>query len=199
MARRVKTAEGARRFGVPIGSLIGEGPEEPGSAEGGAVVKKKRVRPLVGTQTTDQQKASPTAEQPKSTKTGPTVTDLPNAPKNPSKFEEDKRWGEQDSGVSDLITFRTDTRGPGQADDGPLKLNVGDLQFGLPEGSTIKPSPFNNDIKYVSTPDGSFRVYTKRGEIELNNVMVARLTRLLMDSIGVEENGSTESTDPSGG
>lgn len=73
------------------------------------------------------------------------------------------------------------------------ELVVGGQSFYFPEGSIVRESPFNNEIKYVTTPDGSFTVVTKKGELILSSEMQARMVRLMVDAFGDDENGDKES------
>lgn len=187
MARRVTTPEGAAYFGVPIGSIIGTGPIE--SEEEGVAKKAKKVRPLVGMSSANANPNATPGVSP-TNNAGPTVQR--SVQPNSGEAQDNKRYGEQPNDFRPM-----DFAPPGY----DLKKNysnaeelvVGGQSFYFPEGSIVRESPFNNEIKYVTTPDGSFTVVTKKGELILSPEMQARMVRLMVDAFGDDENGDKES------
>lgn len=191
MARRVTTQAGADYFGVPIGSLI-TGKEDETPSREGAKPKAKKVRPLVGRALNPVAGTNPTNNSGPTVQSGSTAPTMPRTP-DVQKVDPNKRYGEQGQITEQPFSFKAGNQATETDNDGSDRIEVGGTEFSLPKGSKVYDSPFGNAMKYIVTPEGSFRIATKRGELELSPVMQARMVRLMMDAFGDDRDGDEES------
>lgn len=178
--RKVRTAEGARFYGQPIGTPITPNIREAAKAKNGGKLPPKGAtshgrsitkEPVPNVPGANGQRPG-AAPAPAAAPAAPAASSASSAPA---------------AGSLKSLKPAAPTL------EGPKKFNVGGAEFSAPEGSRVFKS--KKGIGYVTTPDGDLHAFTESGQVSMDPPTQARLKGLLARTPGhvSEDKGSSTS------
>ncbi len=155
--RRVRTTDGAKYYGQPIGTPITTDMIEAARAKNngktpprGATSQSRVAHNEPAPRTPPGYRPAPPVE-----KTSATPVKAPAKPPKPPKVK------------------------PGGSLKGPEKFKLGSKTYPMPAGTKVYSRESDASIAYVVPPDGSLHIYTEQGELQVSPELEAKVKGLL--------------------